>query len=66
MRASAALPIRLRALGRERLEMGRDLGAVAGHQHLLVLLQERSSPSQLSVIRQAPAPAASNTRVAGE
>jgi hypothetical protein len=63
--AAARLPDGARPLGGERGDVLGNLLAVAGDQHLGVGLQEQLDPSQASVIRQPPAPAASNTRVAG-
>ena len=64
---SAASPMR-RARGRRRAARAcvGHLGAVARHQHLAPGSRNSSMPSHASVIRQAPAPAASKTRVAGE
>ena len=58
---------RARAFGRERAHMLGDVLPVARDQHFLVRRRGTARcPSHASVIRQAAAPAASNTRVAGE
>ena len=54
------------ALRGERTKMLDHLGPVGGDQDLRARLQEQLDAGPASVIRQAPAPAASNTRVGGE
>jgi hypothetical protein len=46
--------------------MGLDFLRIARHQHLRLRIENNSIPSHASVMRQAAAPAASKTRVAGE
>ena len=56
----------VRSAGSRPTDVLRNLLAIIGHQHLAAWLQKQFDALPLSVIRHAPAPAASNIRVAGE